>query len=169
GVAWWATPTLVICSGFIRQVLVDLRLFGVIGRPGSGLANGHGCLLGCDERVALERSPADQLLLIVRSIEVLDGDLDIERFPGRSFLRQPLIEGLALLLLLGRGAEGVAGERAVSLLDHRLQFFSRVLVGVFAALSVPVRRSGILRDTHPQLSSREASAWSIRRARPPRI
>src|SRR2546425_2159229 len=47
-------------------------------------------------------------------------------------------------------------ERAVGLLDHRLQFFSRVLVGVFAALGVPVRRSGVLRDTHPQLSSREA-------------
>src|SRR5439155_1065304 len=81
-------------------------------------------------------SPAHQLLLIVGSIEVLHGDLDIERFPGRSFLRQPVIEGLALLLLLGRGAERVGSERAGSLLDHRLQFFSRVLVGGFAALTV---------------------------------
>src|SRR5437762_592040 len=124
---------------------------------------------GCNERVVLERGPADQLLLIVWSIEVLDGDLVIEGFPGRSFLRQPLIEGLAFFLLLGCGAERVSSERAVGLLDHRFQLFSRVLVGVFAALGVAVRRLGIVRDAHQQLSSREASAWSIRRARPPRI
>src|SRR5204862_4777331 len=78
-------------------------------------------------------------------------------------------EGLSLLLFLRRRTERLAGEWAISLLDHRLQVFSRVFVGVAAALGVPVRRSGVLRDTHPQLSSREASTWCMRRSRPPRI
>src|SRR2546423_1585482 len=141
----------------------------MIGRPRSGVANGHGRLLRRDEGIVLERGLADQLLLLVRSIEVLDGELGVKRRPRRPFLGEPLIEGLSLLLFLRGRTERFTGERAVSLLDHRLQVFPRVFVGVFAALGVPVRRSGVLRDTHPQLSSREASTWSMRRSRPPRI
>src|SRR5207253_10355790 len=100
---------------------LDVGLLRVVDGPGGPVTNGYGRLLGRHEAVVLERSPADQLLLLVRSIEVLDGELDIEGRPGRPFLSQPLVEGLAFLLLLRRGAERLTGERAVRLLDHRLQ------------------------------------------------
>src|SRR5437899_3165655 len=107
--------------------------------PRGPVADGHRSLLRCDEAVMLERSQAEHLLLLVGSIEVLDGELTIEGRRRPPFLRKALVKGLALLLLFGCRAERFTGERAVRLLDHRLQLFSRVLIEVLAALDVPVR------------------------------
>ena len=74
-------PCPVTRSRFIGQVLIDLGLLRMICRPRRSIADGHRRLFGSDEGIVLERSAAHQLLLIVGSIEVLDGELDIERFP----------------------------------------------------------------------------------------
>src|SRR5436190_7477443 len=52
--------------------------------------------------IVFERGLPDQLLLVVGGIEVLDGQLGVKWRPRRPFLREPLIEGLSLLLFLRR-------------------------------------------------------------------
>src|SRR5437016_7968147 len=59
------------CSVLLVWVVLglDAGARGVVDGPRGLVADVHGGLLGCDEGVMLDRSPSDQLVLVVRSIE----------------------------------------------------------------------------------------------------
>jgi hypothetical protein len=109
----------------------------MIDASGCFIPNRHRRFLRGDERVMPDRCVPQHLRLIVRPVGVLDRQLDIDGLlSSGTFLRKPLIEGLAFLLLLRSRAERFTAERVIGVLDHGLEFFSRILFRVVVWVDV---------------------------------
>src|SRR2546421_3157012 len=120
-----------------KLVAIISWLLRVVDGPRRRLSDRHRRFLGRDEGVALEGGLGYQFLLVVRGGVLSYGELDIRGGTVCTLLRQLLVEGLPLLLFLGRCAKRFSRERPVGLLDHRFQILCRVRFGIPATLGIP--------------------------------